>query len=61
MVVASERMDEDPGWQALRPGELLHVDGHLACTRKIVIERPPRHPLTLDQLGAHAAASQSGT
>jgi glutamine amidotransferase len=61
VVVASERMDEDPGWQALRPGELLHVDNRLVCTRQIVLERPPRHPLTLDQLGAHAAASQSGT
>jgi glutamine amidotransferase len=61
VVVASERMDEDPGWQALRPGELLHVDGHLVCTRQIVVERPPRHPLSLDQLGSHAAASQSGT
>lgn len=61
VVVASERMDEDPGWQALRPGELLHVDSHLACTRQIVIERPPRHPLSLAQLSSHAAAFQSGT
>jgi predicted glutamine amidotransferase len=61
VVVASERMDEDPGWQALRPGELLHVDNRLGCTRQIVLRRPPRHLLTLDQLGAHAAASQSGT
>jgi glutamine amidotransferase len=60
VVVASERMDEDPGWQALRSGELLHVDGRLVCTRRIVLERPPRHPLSLDDLGAHAAASQSG-
>ncbi|HTI22519.1 MAG TPA: class II glutamine amidotransferase [Kutzneria sp.] len=61
VVVASEPMDESPGWQELRSGELLHVDGHLTCTRRIVLERPPRHPLSLDQLGAHAAASQSGT
>jgi predicted glutamine amidotransferase len=60
VVVASERMDEDPGWQALRPGELLHVDEHLTATRRIVLDRPPRHPLALDQLGA-AAASQTGT
>jgi glutamine amidotransferase len=61
VVVASERMDEDPGWQALRPGELLHVDAHLTSTRRVVLERPPRHRLTLDELGAHAAASQTGT
>lgn len=59
-VVASERMDEDPGWQNLRPGELLHVDADLTATRRIVLDRPPRRPLTLDDLGAHAAASQQG-
>ncbi|WP_275294037.1 class II glutamine amidotransferase [Amycolatopsis sp. La24] len=59
-VVASERMDEDPGWQNLRPGELLHVGADLTATRRIVLEQPPRHPLTLDDLGAHAAASQQG-
>ncbi|NUT46397.1 MAG: class II glutamine amidotransferase [Saccharothrix sp.] len=61
VVVASERMDEDPGWQALRPGELLHVGADRATTRRIVLDSPPRHPLSLAQLGAHAAASQSGT
>lgn len=60
VVVASERMDEDAGWQALRPGELLHVDGRQVCTRRIVLERPPRNLLSLRQLGAKAAASQSG-
>ncbi|MGW5052613.1 class II glutamine amidotransferase [Actinokineospora sp. NPDC004072] len=60
VVVASERMDEDPGWQELRPGELLHVDGSLRVTRRTAVDHPPRHPLTLDQLGAHAAASQAG-
>jgi glutamine amidotransferase len=52
-------MDEDPGWQPVRPGELLHVDGRLAVHREIVVDQPPRHPLTLEQLGAHAAASQT--
>ena len=61
VVVASERMDEDPGWHPLRPGELLHVDDHLTCMRRIIIDHPPRHPLTLDELGATAAASQAAT
>lgn len=60
VVVASERMDEDPGWQNLRPGELLHVGADLTATRRIVLDQPPRHPLTLDDLGVHAAASQQG-
>jgi predicted glutamine amidotransferase len=61
VVVASERMDDDPGWQPLRPGELLHVDDHLTCMRRIIIAHPPRHPLTLDDLGVRAAASQAAT
>ncbi|GLZ37135.1 class II glutamine amidotransferase [Actinokineospora sp. NBRC 105648] len=59
VVVASERMDEDPGWSPLRPGELLHVDDRLTTTRRLVLDEPPRHPLTLGQLGG-AAASQAG-
>ncbi|MEV0678942.1 class II glutamine amidotransferase [Actinosynnema sp. NPDC050436] len=58
VVVATERMDEDPGWQALRPGELLHVDGDLRTSRRTVVDHPPRHPLSLRALGARAAASQ---
>jgi glutamine amidotransferase len=60
VVVASERMDEDAGWQVVRPGELLHVDGQQHASRHTVIDHPPRHMLRLDDLDAHAAASQSG-
>ncbi|MBW4720551.1 class II glutamine amidotransferase [Saccharothrix sp. SC076] len=55
VVVATERMDEDPGWVALRPGELLHVDGDLGVHRRTAVDHPPRHPMSLDE---HAAASQ---
>lgn len=58
VVVASERMDEDSGWRELQPGELLHVDGALAVTQQLVVDHPPRHPLALTDLDAHAAASQ---
>lgn len=60
VVVASEKMDEDAGWQNLRSGELLHVDGKLTVTRRVIIDRPPSRALTLDDLGAHAKASQAG-
>ena len=59
VVVASERMDEDPGWQNLRPGELLHVGADLSVTRRVILDRPPRHRLILNDLGEHARASQS--
>jgi hypothetical protein len=60
VVVASEWMDEDPGWSAVGSGELLHVDHQLHLTRQTILDKPPGHLLTLSQLGTHAA-SQSAT
>ncbi|WP_330253431.1 class II glutamine amidotransferase [Nocardia sp. NBC_00565] len=60
VVVASERTDEDPGWRALAPGELLHVDDRLRIRSSTVLDSAPRHPLTLAQLDSRAAAAQSG-
>ena len=58
VVVATERMDDDPGWTPLASGELLHVDADLRVTRRQVLDAPPAHPLTLQDLGVKAAASQ---
>jgi glutamine amidotransferase len=59
VVVASERMDEDPGWRALREGELLHVDRELKATVTEALSEPPAHRLTLSQLTGKAASSQA--
>ena len=61
VVVATERMDDDPGWRPLRSGELLHVDGELGVSCRQIIDDPPARPLTLADLGERAAASQSGS
>jgi len=58
VVVASERMDDNPHWRALRPGELLHVGPDLHTTHHLVLPDPPAHLLTLDDLRPDAAASQ---
>jgi glutamine amidotransferase len=58
VVVATEPMDEDPGWRALGSGDLLHVDADLNATVERVLERPPAHQLTLADLDQRAAASQ---
>jgi glutamine amidotransferase len=58
VVVASEPMDDDPAWQALEPGQLLHVDGRLEATIETVLPDPPAHQLTLTDLDPKAAASQ---
>jgi glutamine amidotransferase len=60
VVMASERMDEDPGWRNLRSGELLHVDASLRVTRRVILPEPPRHRLAVHQLSPRAAASQTG-
>jgi predicted glutamine amidotransferase len=59
VVVATERMDEDTGWRALDPGQLLHVDGQLGVSSSIALPQPPAHPLTLADLTQRAAASQA--
>jgi glutamine amidotransferase len=59
VVVASEPMDDDPGWRALAPGELLHVDASLRVRSEVAVDHPPRHPLTLADLAPRAASSQA--
>jgi predicted glutamine amidotransferase len=61
VVVASERMDEDPGWRAITPGHLLHVGPDLRVRSTAVLDHPPRHRLTLADLDPRAAASQGPT
>ncbi|MFS4104717.1 class II glutamine amidotransferase [Streptomyces sp. PD-S100-1] len=58
VVVASERMDDHPGWRLLEPGELLHVGPGPKAAGRVVLTEPPVHRLTLDDLRPDAAASQ---
>ena len=59
VVVASERMDEDPGWRTLAPGELVHADRQLRVSSTIAIDHAPRHPLSVTDLTPSAVASQT--
>ena len=45
VLVASERLDADPGWRLLRPGVLVHVDPDLAVTERLIVDHPPRRRL----------------
>lgn len=58
VVVASEPMDEDPGWRLLEPGELLHVDPDLNITRRVEFPDPPKHLLRREDLSSTAQAAQ---
>lgn len=59
VIVASEVLDEHPGWRAVRSGELVHIDSHLHVTVTRAIEQPAAHQLTLADLDPKAAASQA--
>ncbi|MEU5086463.1 class II glutamine amidotransferase [Streptomyces sp. NPDC021356] len=61
VVVASERMDDNPDWRPLAPGELLHVGPDLRTTGRTVLPDPPAHRLTLADLRPDAAASQTAS
>ncbi len=58
VLVASERMDDDPGWRLLEPGELVHVDSALRVHASMPFPAEPRHLLTLADLDPTTAASQ---
>ena len=58
VVVASEPMDDHPDWRALEPGELLHVTPDVQTHSRIVVDRPPRHVLGVDDLDPRSAESQ---
>jgi glutamine amidotransferase len=58
IVVASEPMDEDLGWEEVAPGELVHVGPDLEVHRAIILDEPPRKPLTLTGRAAAAQAQE---
>jgi glutamine amidotransferase len=58
VVIATERMDDDPGWRLLEPGELLRVGPDLTLASSTPFPAEPRHLLTLNDLDPTAAAAQ---
>jgi glutamine amidotransferase len=58
VVFASEPMDDDPRWQPIAAGELVHVDAGLQVTRELVLPDPPTHRLYREDLNSAAAAAQ---
>lgn len=60
VIVATERMDADPGWRLLGNGELLRVRANLDCTGTFPFA-PPAHQLSLADLEPAAAVSQQHT
>jgi glutamine amidotransferase len=59
VVIASERMDADRGWEMLTPGELVSVAPTLEVRKRSILDSPPARPLSLADLGARAQRSQA--
>ena len=56
VVIASERISAEPGWDEIPPGELVHVGPDLGVDRERIVSGPPAHPMVLS---AHEAETQS--
>lgn len=56
VVIASERISDEPGWEEIASGELIHVGPDLQVDRDTIVEGPPRHPMVL---GGRAEKSQA--
>lgn len=58
VVFASERMDDDPRWRLIDPGELIHVDSALRLTSDLVLPDPPKYQIRRADLSAEVEAAQ---
>ncbi len=58
VVFATERMDDDPRWSLLTPGELVHVDSALRVTRNLVLPDAPRYPISRADLSPPVELAQ---
>jgi predicted glutamine amidotransferase len=47
VVISSEQISEEPGWEEIAGGELVHVGPDLQPDRETIIDEPPRHPMVL--------------
>ena len=58
VVIASEPMDEDPGWTELGVGELLHVGADLHVDRETIVAGPPAKQMVLSGLAVESQAQE---
>ncbi len=57
LVIATERLDDNPGWELLQSGELLTMQANGNFSRQIVVSSP-KHRLSEENLSNKAASSQ---
>jgi hypothetical protein len=47
VVIASEPISDEPGWDEIASGELVSVGPDLVVEREMILSEPPRHPMVL--------------
>ncbi|WP_104104807.1 class II glutamine amidotransferase [Arthrobacter sp. 08Y14] len=58
VLLATEKMDDNPKWRLMDSGEVLHIDPSLKVHSSSPLPPEPRYRLTLADLDVTAAASQ---
>ena len=61
VVIASERMDENPAWREIEPGTLVHVDRDLVVTEELILPDPPAQLMELTGRAADSQAQERNT
>ena len=59
VLLATEKLDDNPNWRLMDSGEMLHLGPSLTVDSSHPLPAAPRHPLTLADLSDRAATSQS--
>lgn len=58
VLLATEKVDDNPNWRMMDSGEILHIGPSLKVDSSHPLPAAPRHPLTLADLSDRAATSQ---
>ncbi|MFT3865551.1 MAG: class II glutamine amidotransferase [Solirubrobacterales bacterium] len=56
VVIASERISDESGWEEIGVGELVHIGPDLEVDREVIVDGPPAHQMALS---GEAEKSQS--
>ena len=56
VVIASEKIGDEPGWDEVNSGELVHVGPDLKVDREMILKGSPKHEMALNH---HAKKTQS--
>lgn len=56
VVISSEQISDEEGWEDIESGELVHIGPDLVVDRETIVDGPPQHQMVLSH---HAEKSQS--